>query len=46
MIIDQKLTIWILNRKQDNPIEGYLARGFEVQILCQYPNILIGIKRL
>jgi len=28
-------TIWILNRKPDNPLEGYLARRFEVQISCQ-----------
>jgi len=25
-------TIWILNRKSDNPIEGYFARYFEVQL--------------
>jgi len=30
MIVDQKLA-----RKPDNPIEGYLARSFEVQISCQ-----------
>jgi len=46
MIVDQKLekeqffylyisTTWILNRNPDNPVEGYLARLFEVQITCQ-----------
>jgi len=41
MIVDQKLakkqffklyisTIWILNKKPDNPLEGYLTRRFEV----------------
>jgi len=28
-------TIWILNRKPHNPLEGYLAICFEVQISCQ-----------